>query len=321
MDYSSIAETPLSSRAMLCSLSISMWSARKHDPDASEEIAVRHGAQADAGRYHKVLLPKQALAEIHKIVNEARHEHYFITLPWDDNGYRVLPAAMYMNHTDRMRALSNRFATSVDVLAQQFSQLVDQARLRLGSLFRQEDYPLPAELRAKFGFETKVMPLPDAGDFRVTLGDAEKDRIKRQITAAVEASLQVGTRALWQRLYEAVTQMSQRLSAYKVTEEGVEHPFRDSIVTNMVRLVDVLPKLNVTHDPELERLAEQVRTSLLVDPTELRKSESRRTETALAAAAIASHMQGYMAGYSVPELTEALRSCGHEVARTGISCL
>jgi hypothetical protein len=283
-----------------------MWSARKHDPDASEEIAVRHGAQADAGRYHKVLLPKQALAEIHKIVNEARHEHYFMTLPWDDNGYRVLPAAMYMDYTGRMRALSNRFATAVDALAQQFSQLVDQAKLHLGSLFRHEDYPLPVELRAKFDFETTVMPLPDAGDFRVTLGDAEKERIKRQITAAVEASLQVGSRELWQRLYEAVTHMAERLAAYKVTEEGVEHPFRDTIVTNLVRLVDVLPKLNVTNDPELERLAEQVRTSLLVDPTELRKSESRRAETALAAAAISARMAGYMAGYTVPELELAL---------------
>jgi hypothetical protein len=45
-------EPSLSSRAMLCSLSISMWSARKHDPEASEEIAQRHGAQPDAGRYH-----------------------------------------------------------------------------------------------------------------------------------------------------------------------------------------------------------------------------------------------------------------------------
>jgi hypothetical protein len=37
---------------MLCSLSISMWSARKHDREASEEIAQRHGAQPDAARYH-----------------------------------------------------------------------------------------------------------------------------------------------------------------------------------------------------------------------------------------------------------------------------
>ena len=58
-------------------------------------------------------------------------------------------------------------------------------------------------------------------------------------------------------------------AAYKTTEQGVEHPFRDSIVTNLVKLVDVMPRLNVTHDPELKRLTDQVRASLLVDPPEL----------------------------------------------------
>ncbi|HVH88689.1 MAG TPA: hypothetical protein VM912_18370 [Terriglobales bacterium] len=50
----------------------------------------------------------------------------------------------------------------------------------------------------------------------------------------------------------------------------------------------------------------QVRTSLLVDPKELRKSDVVRTETAKAAAAIAEHMAGYMAGYSIsaPEPVE-----------------
>jgi hypothetical protein len=208
---------------MLCSLSISTWSARKHDPEASEEIAQRHGAQPDAGRYHKVLLPKAALAEVQKIVSEARQEHYFMTLPWDDNGYRVLPAAAYMDHTEKMRELSNKFTPAVEALGHQFGQLVEEARVRLGGLFRSEDYPASEELCSKFSFETKVMPLPDAGDFRVTLGDEERERIKRQITAAVEASLQVASRELWQRLYEAVSHLAERLQAYKVTEEGVEH--------------------------------------------------------------------------------------------------
>ncbi len=299
----SVAEPSLSSRAMLCALSISIWSARKHDPEASEEIAQRHGAQADAGRYHKVLLPKAALAEIQKIVSEARQEHYFMTLPWDDNGYRVLPAAAYMDHTEKMRDLSSRFTPAVDALGQQFGQLVEEAKSRLGGLFRSADYPAPDELRSKFSFETRVMPLPDAGDFRVALGDEEKERIKRQITAAVEASLQVASRELWQRLYEAVTHLTERLQAYQVTEERVEHPFRDSVVTNLVKLVDILPKLNVTADQELERLAAQVRASLLVDPQELRKSESVRAETAKAAAAISARMATYMAGYSVPATT------------------
>jgi len=75
---------------------------------------------------------------------------------------------------------------------------------------------------------------------------------------------------------------------------------RDSVVTNLVKLVDVLPKLNVTGDPELEQLAAQVRASLLVDPQELRKSEGVRTETARNASAIASRMSAYMAAYSIP---------------------
>jgi len=300
MSSISASEPSLSSRAMLCSLSISMWSARKHDREASDEIAQRHGAQADAGRYHKVLLPKEALAEIQTIVSEARQEHYFMTLPWDDNGYRVLPAAVYMDHAEKMRGLSNRFTPAVEGLVRQFGQIVEEAKARLGGLFRPGDYPAPDELRSKFSFETKVMPLPDAGDFRVTLGDDEKDRIKRQITASVEESLQVASRELWQRLYDAVSHLAERLQAYKVNEDGVEHPFRDTVVTNLVKLVDVLPKLNVTGDPELERLAGEVRASLLVNPQQLRRSESARTQTAQAALAIATRMSAFMSGYSAP---------------------
>jgi hypothetical protein len=75
-------------------------------------------------------------------------------------------------------------------------------------------------------------------------------------------------------------------------------PSRDSVVTNLVKLVDVLPKLNVTGDPELERLAAQVRASLLVDPQELRESESIRNETAKNASDIAQRMAAYMGGYT-----------------------
>ncbi len=310
MSSISIAEPSLSSRAMLSSLSISMWSARKHDPAASEDIAARHGAQANVGRYLKILLPKKALAEVQKIVSEARQEHYFITLPWDDNGYRVLPGAVYFDHVRKMHSHQQGFNDAVDDLCRQFGSLVNESRIRLGGLFRDGDYPATDELRSKFSFETKVMPLPDAGDFRVTLGDEEKQRIKRQIALDVEASLQVGTRELWHRLYEAVQHMADRLSAYKVTDDGVEHPFRDTVVTNLVRLVDVLPKLNITNDPELERLAEQVRASLLVDPKELRQSDSTRTQTAKTAAEIASRMAGYMAACSAPGFSSSSDGAG-----------
>ena len=44
-----------------------------------------------------------------------------------------------------------------------------ESRSRLGGLFRPEDYPRSKDIRDKFAFETKVMPLPDAGSIPCTL--------------------------------------------------------------------------------------------------------------------------------------------------------
>jgi hypothetical protein len=299
----------LSSKAMLCSVSIPVWPARKYDPEVSDQIAELHNAQRDAGRYNKLLVPKQALQEINKIAGEARQDHYFLTLPWSDEGSRVLPAATYLEHAEKMRHHRARFEPAVNSFVSNFEELVTEQskeHSRLGTMFNIADYPgmrqengqlilaYPQELRAKFSFDTDVKPLPDASDFRVALGDEDVQRIKRQIEASLAASLQVGTRELWQRLYKVVRHMSDRLTEYNATEEGKRRKLYDSWVTNIVEIVDVLPKLNITRDMELERMAADVRASLLVDPNELRKSEIARSDTAKAAAQIAARMAAYM---------------------------
>jgi hypothetical protein len=300
----------LSSKAMLSSVSISMWSACKYDAQVSDEIARRHNAQTDAGRYNKKLLPRDALEELTKITSEARSDHYFLTLPWSDEGWRVLPAAAYMDHSKKMREHLAQFEPAVTRFVERFPDLVAEQsseHSRLGTMFNIDDYPgmtrdtagtlilaRPQELRDKFSFKTDVKPFPDAADFRVSLGDEDRQRIQRQIMASVAADLQLGTRELWQRLYKVVRHMSERLAEYNASEEGKTRKVYDSWVTNVVEIVDVLPKLNITKDQELERMAAEVRVSLLVDPDELRKSETARTDTAKAAAAIAARMAAYM---------------------------
>src|SRR5215470_6706396 len=101
--------TSLSSKAMLCSVSIGAWSGYKFDREASEEIAEIHGAEKDSGRFNKRLVPRKELEEITKIIGRARRDHEFVTLPWSDNGYRVLPAATYMDHTKTMRLHAAEF--------------------------------------------------------------------------------------------------------------------------------------------------------------------------------------------------------------------
>jgi hypothetical protein len=54
------------------------------------------------------------------------------------------------------------------------------------------------------------------------------------------------------------------------------------MITNIVEIVDVLPKLNIAGETELDRMASEIRTSLGVDPLELRKSETMRSDAAKA---------------------------------------
>jgi hypothetical protein len=43
-----------------------------------------------------------------------------------------------------------------EALGRRFGQLVEEAKVRLGGLFRSDDYPAPEELCPKFSFETKA---------------------------------------------------------------------------------------------------------------------------------------------------------------------
>jgi hypothetical protein len=295
----------LSSTAMLCSLSISAWSGYKYDREASDEIAELHAAEKDAGRYNKRLVPRDALKEITKALGEARRDHESLTLPWGDNGMRVLPGATYMDHTNLMKQREADFNGVVTRFVDGFESLV-RTQKRLGTLLKVDDYPgmvdeagtlrlaFPHQLRALFSFKTEVLPLSDANDFRVRLGDEDRERVKRRITESIQASLRIATRDLWQRLYKGVSHMATRMAEYNSAEDGKKPKLFDSMVSNIVDVVDVLPKLNIAGDTELDRMADDVRRSLLVDPKELRKSAAMRSDTAKAAAEITQRMAAYM---------------------------
>ena len=76
--------------AMLVTLRIHHWSGKRYDRKASDHVAHHHDADTDAGRYTKRLLPKAAFAALTKAVSAARTAHYDNTLPWDDQGRRLL---------------------------------------------------------------------------------------------------------------------------------------------------------------------------------------------------------------------------------------
>lgn len=290
---------------MLSSLSICQWSGYRYDPDASEQLTKMHGAEKDAARVNKRLVPRSELEAITQAVSRARRDHDFLTLPWTDDGWRVLPAATYFEHTQKMQDHKTAILAAVGKFIARYEDVV-RNQSRLGTLRKVTDYPgmrpdgetvsflFPQELHEKYSFATDVKPMPDANDFRVNIGDEERERLKKQIADSVQAALRASTRDLWQRLYDVVGHMSTRMSEYNTAEEGKKPKLYKSMVTNIVEIVDVLPRLNISGDEELNRMTDTIRQSLLVDTDELRKSDTLRTDTAKAAADIMQRMAAYM---------------------------
>jgi hypothetical protein len=84
------------------------------------------------------------------------------------------------------------------------------------------------------------------------------------------------------------------MTEHNAAADGNKPRLYDSMITNIVEIVDVLPKLNIAGDTELDRMASEIRKSLVVDPQELRKSETMRSDAAKAAANITQRMAAYM---------------------------
>jgi hypothetical protein len=308
-------QSSLGAAAMLSSLNIRQWSGWKYDPDESDAVTRRHNAGKKRARVNKSVVPRSELEEITQAVGRARRDHYFLTLPWTDDGWRVLPAATYMDHVSKMNENRAAIFLAVDHLVARFEDVVRRQKElpeELGTLFNICDYPgmreengiprflFPKELRDEFGFATDVKPITNPDDLRVAINDAERERLKRQIAESVQASLRAATRDLWQRLYNVVSHMSTRMAEYNQAPDDDKPKLYSSMVTNIVEIVDVLPKLNIASDTELDRMASDVRRSLVVDLAEVRKSDALRNDTAKAAAEIAQRMAAYM-GMPLPQ--------------------
>ena len=258
--------------AMLVGLHISAWSGRLYDREASDHVAVHHDASTSAGRYNKRLLPKSALAPLNAVMSEARTRHYSNSLPWDDKGSRLLTVANYEKYTEVMDGLRERLVRQRARFIEDYDHYVEQARIDLGKLFRIEDYPSKDELRDRFSIQYRITAVPDADHFIASLASEDTEQVKRDIERHIEEQLHSAVGDLYRRLAEAVERVSERLD-----EDGDGKPlvFRDTMISNIRDLVDVVPRLNIFGDQRLAHLCEQVKDRIAgVEPDSLRPSRT-----------------------------------------------
>ena len=248
----------LSDRALLVQLNISTWSANKLDKEISTETTRNKGAISGSVRSHKSLLPMcDLLDDIKKKASLIRQQFYDNTLPWGVKGIQILPTANYLAFMTEFRKEKSDYEALVRQFVPAYPQLVQDAQRFLGTAYKVDDYPDASEIGSKFKMDLGVMPVPN-NDFRVDIADTELERIQEEVEARVKQASTGAMQEVWQRLYDKVVHMADRMAKL----DDPKARFHESTLDNITDLCDLLPRLNVMDDPNLEAMRQEVEGKL-----------------------------------------------------------
>ena len=294
MNQPAIHTPSIASSAVLIDLSISCWTGRKLDKRASNDVTAQNNAAKGVANVHKKLLGDCAeLDAVQKFAANARNAHYSMTMPWSDLGMRLCPTAKYVGATAgsggsrdgyerTMTGLQTEFFRLTDAFLQAYDWEIQNAQLKLGALFNADEYPTRDSLASKFKFRFVAIPLPDAGDWRLDIGNEAAASMREQYEKFYTEQLSTAMNDVWERAHDALTKMSERLD---YSDNATKKVFRDTLVTNVQDIVDLLGTMNVTGDPymteahkRLDAAMQGITPEALREDTYLRASTKRQVD-------------------------------------------
>jgi hypothetical protein len=281
-----ISVPSISSAAMLVELNTSVWTGRKLDKTASANLTSDNHADVGVANVHKKLLGNNPeLVAIQKYVSNARnHIHYRITMPWSDTGLRLLPTTAFAKYHEEITGMKVHFEELVDKFLDGYEEAVREvhADAHLGALFDPNDYPTVDTIASKFKFRLNYLPLPDVTgfddneDFRLSIGQEGVDEVKSYYADYYSEMTTRAMNDIWQRTFTVVGNMSETLQD---RPDGSKNRIYDSLVSNVLDIIELLDVCNVTADIKMSNAKDQLHDSLRgITADALREDSDLRAE-------------------------------------------
>lgn len=276
----------LSQRAMLVRLKRSMYQPYAHDPQMTAKVEQDTGVRK-AGRFNKRLfLDCYLLTDTNSAFNDAYAYVQRNTVPWFDDGFRMLPAAQYFDFTAGVRELLATAKRKADNLAVHWQYLVAKDMERLGPLADPNDYP--QDIRSHYDISIKFMPVPDTNDFRVAITEEDKQTLNDQLAEA-EANV---SKYLLVEMLKPIQHAAEKL-AVPIGEKGSF--FRDSLMNNITEVLERARKLNISNDPKIAEMVDEINAAMrgyTAAPDLLREDIGARSDAQAKLDAIMAKMRG-----------------------------
>jgi hypothetical protein len=275
----------LSNRALLANLTISQWTGRKLDKIATDTVEINHKTEGKVGNYTKKLLPNaRELEEVNRHAASIRAFFYEQSLPWHTDGARIISAKNYLDFINAFKIKKQAFDASVSEFITAYPTLMEKARLKLGDLFRETEYPTIEKLQNSFQCEVNFLPMPDVSDFRTEILESEKESFLAKMKQVEVDAM----RECWNRLFTVVDKAANRIADPSAI-------LRDSLIENIQEICQLLPRLNISNDPALESMRLNVEKTIAgISVDACREFPQVRDESAKKLADIMNTMSSFM---------------------------
>lgn len=275
---------------MVVNLRIARWEGYRFDPQASRKLVDDNNAtDENAARVNKRIVSKESLKDIQSAYSALRGHFYEKTLPWRDNGDRLLPRKLFMVFMQEHSELASLFREAVEhFIDVRYPQERNRAEFRMGDLFKADDYPSASDLRHRFSVHLDIDPVTQANDFRVALDQDQVNEVRDAIERQTAERLKRAMSDVWERLGKLLTNFAERTGDEDST-------LRDATFRNLDKLVDTLPALNILNDPDLEDIRNQIKNTLYgIDRKDVKKNPDLRKALSIEAQRIMDEMSGFM---------------------------
>jgi len=267
----------LATSAVLVSLSRSVPDLVKNDPEAAKALAKLKNADSDSVGAKKKLIASKAHDNLQELSRAIYRYHVDNTLPWGNLGARLLPHANSIDYQVQMDEFLKQFQMLKEDFLDDYPRAAAAAQERLGEMFDESLFPSVYELERRIGVRLEYDPIADPNDFRVQVGNQAAEAMREQFSSVLKNRVEAAYADVFKRLREPLENMSAKLN---YVDEKDKTKFRDTLVGNVNKFVELMRSCNITSDPTMTRITNELRNALDgVTPEMLRNSPTQRAET------------------------------------------
>ena len=272
-------------KGCLVQLSISKWGGvKKIDKGKLSHMVEQAGNNWVTAS--KKLVDPSSLQPICKIGNAARSWLATICLPFPINGMVFIPKDLINTADEKLALFKEDFNQAVRDFIEDYHQLRETARMFLGDLFNEIDYPV--DVGAKFNFSWRFIILDVPNGNSQLLAPEVYEREKEKFIQTMEEARTMAVEALREEFAQMVERITERF-----TQDGSDKPkvFRNATVESFYEYFETFKERNIFQDQDLAAMVNQAQAILSSrSADQIRSNENMKEEIRTGMADIESAM-------------------------------